>query len=203
MTTKLINLPHLADMVFGVPHYVTRQTMDSVKAVLIPRIQGITEDAAIQMALNPGKSPAAEQVQPTGGVAVIPVHGILVPRRGQITAMCSELTSYERIRGQLQAALNDPSISEIVLDINSGGGAAVGCKELADYIYQSRDTKPITAIVNYSAYSAAYFIASALQQNHRQPDQWRGVDWCDHGAPRYVEDGRKNGADVHHHLPGR
>lgn len=42
-----------------------------------------------------------------------------------------------------------------------------------------------------------------LQQNHRQPDQWRGVDWCDHGAPRYVEDGRKNGADVHHHLPGR
>ncbi|HBY0065715.1 TPA: S49 family peptidase, partial [Klebsiella pneumoniae] len=50
MTTKLINLPHLADMVFGVPHYVTRQTMDSVKAVLIPRIQGITEDAVIQMA---------------------------------------------------------------------------------------------------------------------------------------------------------
>ena len=164
MTTKLINLPHLADMVFGVPHYVTRQTMDSVKAVLIPRIQGITEDAVIQMALNPGKSPAAEQVQPTGGVAVITVHGILVPRRGQITAMCSELTSYERIRGQLQAALNDPSISEIVLDINSGGGAAVGCKELADYIYQSRDTKPITAIVNYSAYSAAYFIASACSK---------------------------------------
>ncbi|PXM05054.1 S49 family peptidase [Klebsiella variicola] len=164
MTTKLINLPHLADMVFGVPHYVTRQTMDSVKAVLIPRIQGITEDAVIQMALNPGKSPAAEQVQPTGGVAVIPVHGILVPRRGQITAMCSELSSYERIRGQLQAALNDPSISEIVLDINSGGGAAVGCKELADYIYQSRDTKPITAIVNYSAYSAAYFIASACSK---------------------------------------
>ncbi|MGU7635317.1 S49 family peptidase, partial [Klebsiella quasipneumoniae] len=67
-------------------------------------------------------------------------------------------------RGQLQAALNDPSISEIVLDINSGGGAAVGCKELADYIYQSRDTKPITAIVNYSAYSAAYFIASACSK---------------------------------------
>ncbi|MBX4298170.1 hypothetical protein K4H04_20650, partial [Mycobacterium tuberculosis] len=46
-SAKLINLPHLADMVFGVPHYVTRQTMDSVKAVLIPRIQGITEDTVI------------------------------------------------------------------------------------------------------------------------------------------------------------
>lgn len=64
----------------------------------------------------------------------------------------------------MHAALNDPSISEIVLDINSGGGAAVGCKELADYIFQSRQTKPITAIVNYSAYSAAYFIASACSK---------------------------------------
>lgn len=151
-------------MVFGVPHYVSRQTMDSVKAVLIPRIQGTIENTGIQLALDPEKAPASEQVQPVGGVAVIPVHGLLVARRGQITQACTELTSYERIRSQLNAALNDPSISEIVLDINSGGGAAVGCKELADYIYQSRETKPITAIVNYSAYSAAYFIASACSK---------------------------------------
>lgn len=164
MTTKQINLPHLAELVFGVPHYVSRQTMDSVKAVLIPRIQGTAENTGIQLALDPEKAPASEQVQPAGGVAVIPVHGLLVARRGQITQACTELTSYERIRSQLNAALNDPSISEIVLDINSGGGAAVGCKELADYIYQSRETKPITAIVNYSAYSAAYFIASACSK---------------------------------------
>lgn len=139
------------------PHYVSRQTMDSVKAVLIPRIQGTVENTGIQLALDPEKAPASEQVQPAGGVAVIPVHGLLVARRGQITQACTELTSYERIRSQLNAALNDPSISEIVLDINSGGGAAVGCKELADYIYQSRETKPITAIVNYSAYSGEIY----------------------------------------------
>lgn len=164
MTTKLINLPHIAEMVFGVPHYVSRQTMDSVKAVLIPRIQGTVEDSSILLALNPDNTSAPEQVQPAGGVAVIPVHGLLVPRRGQITKACTELTSYERIRSQLHAAINDSSISEIVLDINSGGGAAVGCKELADFIFQSRETKPITAIVNYSAYSAAYFIASACSK---------------------------------------
>ena len=164
MTKNLINLPHLAAMVFGVPHYVTRQTMDSVKAVLVPRIQGLSEEAGIHMTQEPDNNQAPDLVQPAGGMAVIPVHGILVPRRGQITAMCSELTSYERIRSQVHAALNDPSISEIVLDINSGGGAAVGCKELADYIFQSRQTKPITAIVNYSAYSAAYFIASACSK---------------------------------------
>lgn len=78
--------------------------------------------------------------------------------------MCTELNSYERIRGKLASLLNDPGIKEIVLDINSGGGAVSGCKELADYIYQSRSVKPITAIVNFSAFSAAYFIASACSK---------------------------------------
>ena len=158
----MINLPHLADQVFGVPHYATRQIMDSVKAVLIPRIQGVVSPG-IEMAFAPDGDSRQEEAQP-GGIAVIPVQGILVSRRGQITAACTELTSYERIRAQLHAALNDPSVGEIVLDINSGGGAAAGCKELADYIFQSRDIKPITAIVNFSAFSAAYFIASACSR---------------------------------------
>lgn len=163
MTTKMINLPHLADQVFSVPHYATRQIMDSVKAVLIPRLQGITT-GDISLAVGTDETQAQDNPPSGGGIAVIPVHGILVPRRGQMMAMCTELTSYERIRSQFNAALNDPSVSEIVLDINSGGGAAVGCKELADYIYQSRDIKPVTAIVNFSAYSAAYFIAAACSR---------------------------------------
>ena len=161
---KLINLPHLAAMVFGVPHYVSPQTMDAVKAVLLPRIQGTVTDPVVTMALSPDNANAPEQIQPASGVAVIPSHGLLVPRRGQITQACTELTSYERIRSQLYVALNDPSINEIVLDINSGGGFASGCKELADYIYQSREIKPITAIVNFNAFSAAYFIASACSK---------------------------------------
>ncbi|WP_312805545.1 S49 family peptidase [Atlantibacter hermannii] len=161
--TKIINLPHLADQVFGVPHYATRQIMDSVKAVLVPRIQGISAPG-IEMAFEPEDVPEPAGTQQTGGVAVIPVHGILVPRRGQIAAMCTELTSYERLRMHITAALNDPSVSEIVLDINSGGGAATGCKELADFIFQSRDRKPITAIVNFNAFSAAYFIAAACSK---------------------------------------
>lgn len=163
MKLKMLNLPHLADQVFGVPHYATRQIMDSVKAVLIPRLQG-SGSPDLSMAFEADEAPEPEQTQPAGAIAVIPVHGILVPRRGQITAACTELTSYERIRSQINAALNDAAVSEIVLDINSGGGAAVGCKELADYIFQSRTVKPITAIVNFSAFSAAYFIAAACSK---------------------------------------
>lgn len=83
MTTKLINLPHGR---YGLWCAALRYPANNglCESSAHPRIQGITEDAVIQMALNPGKSPAAEQVQPTGGVAVIPVHGILVPRRGRL-----------------------------------------------------------------------------------------------------------------------
>lgn len=168
----IINLPHLADQVFGVPHYATRQIMDSVKAVLIPRIQGVSAPG-IEMAIAPNDEPRQDETQQPGGIAVIPVQGILVSRRGQITAACTELTSYERIRAQLHVALNDPAVGEIVLDINSGGGAVYGCKELADYIFQCRDTKPITAIVNFSAFSAAYFIAAAC--SHIVVSQTSGV----------------------------
>ena len=62
---------------------------------------------------------------------------------------------------QIATALADERVKEIVLDINSGGGMAVGCKELAEYIYSKRSVKPITALVNFAAYSAAYFIAAA------------------------------------------
>lgn len=159
---QFINYPHLANQVFGIPQYASRQIMDSVKAVLVPRLMGEMSATAL-MAFEPDDQPESEPIQ-AGSVAVIPVHGLLVPRRGQITQACTELTSYERIRAQFSKALNDPNVSEIVLDLYTGGGAVSGCKELADYIFSSRDIKPITAIVNFNAYSAGYFIASACSR---------------------------------------
>lgn len=165
---KMINLPHLANQVFGSPLYATRDLVDAVKSVLIPRIMGGGERGTdgIAMSMETENTPGKTQQSTGSGVAiaVIPVHGILVPRRGQINAACQELTSYEGLRNQLQQALDDPKIMEVVFDINSSGGIASGCKELADFIFASREVKPITAIVNFSAFSAAYFIASACSK---------------------------------------
>ncbi len=171
MTTKLINLPHLADMVFGVPHYVTRQTMDSVKAVLIPRIQGITERCRHSDGAESGNHLLLSRTSPPAGGDPRSRHSRSTP--GQITAMCSELTSYERIRGQLQAALN-PSISEIVLDINSGGGAAVGQGAGRLHLSVSR-LEAHHGDCELQRVFRRVFHRIGLQQNHRQPDQWRGV----------------------------
>lgn len=94
------------------------------------------------------------------GVLIIPVYGVLVPREMNL-ALCSTQTSYESIRSQITAGINDPRVDEIVLELDSPGGAVVGCFELVTDIVAAKVIKPIHAIVHFSAYSAAYAIASA------------------------------------------
>ena len=92
------------------------------------------------------------------GVAVIPVHGALVPRGNAMTT-CMGTSSYDRIGAQLDVALADPEVRQIALDIDSPGGSVQGAFELAAKIAQA--SKPTTAIVNFNALSAAYLLASA------------------------------------------
>ena len=169
MPKLMINYPHLASQVFGCPLYVTQEVLAGVKSLLMPRMLGSQIDVMaaddLSDALEPKQLEARSESQyRVEGLAVIPLHGILVARRGQIDGACTELTSYEWARAQIATAIADERVKEIVLDINSGGGHAVGCKELADYIYAKRSVKQITALVNFSAYSAAYFIAAACSK---------------------------------------
>lgn len=91
-------------------------------------------------------------------IAIIPVEGLLLHR--------SEMygSSYEDIRFQLNQALASPHIEHIVLDIDSGGGEINGLFDLVDDIHAARSQKPITALVNECACSAAYLIASSTQR---------------------------------------
>ncbi|UJQ36135.1 S49 family peptidase [Aeromonas caviae] len=169
MPKLMINYPHLASQVFGCPLYVTQEVLAGVKSLLMPRMLGNQIEVMAADDLPDGLEPKPLEARSESryrieGLAVIPLHGILVARRGQIDDACTELTSYEWARAQIATALADERVKEIVLDINSGGGHAVGCKELSDYIYAKRSVKPITALVNFSAYSAAYFIASACSK---------------------------------------
>lgn len=103
-------------------------------------------------------------VQAQGGIAVIPVCGILPNKFDEFTEWLFGDTSYETIRAQFQSALADPNITGIVLDVDSPGGEVAGCFDLVDEIYNARGVKPIHAIVNETAYSAAYAIASAAEK---------------------------------------
>ena len=91
--------------------------------------------------------------------AVIEIAGTLV-HRGAWIGQSSGLTSYEGIAAQLQAAIADPAIRGIALDIDSFGGEVAGAFDLADRIRAAGTQKPVHAFVADHALSAAYALAS-------------------------------------------
>lgn len=95
------------------------------------------------------------------GVAIIPIHGSLINRFGQCYGY---VTGYNFIRRQRDAAMADPEVTAIVYDVNSGGGEAAGCFELADESFALRGTKPTISVVDSACYSAAYALASTSDQ---------------------------------------
>ena len=98
-----------------------------------------------------------------GGVAIIEVCGTLVQKLGTLRPY-SGMSGYDGIRQNFMMALTDPEVKAIMLDVDSPGGEVSGCFDLVDAIYQARGKKPIWSILNESAYSAAYAIASAADR---------------------------------------
>ncbi|MHA6687718.1 S49 family peptidase [Mesorhizobium sp. A556] len=93
-------------------------------------------------------------------VAILHIAGPMF-KRANLFVQISGATSYDILRRDLQAALDDKAIDAILLNIDSPGGEVAGCDELAAAIYAARGRKPITAYVSGMAASAAYWIASA------------------------------------------
>lgn len=113
-------------------------------------------EAALGRPLN--NKPAAIQVQ--DGVAVISIEGPIAKRMGMLQAV-SGGTSSGAAAAQLADALADPSVTAIVLAIDSPGGTVDGTEALADAVYAARGIKPIEAHIDGLGASAAYWIASA------------------------------------------
>lgn len=151
-------LSHLASRLYGTPLLIARPKLDVILSVLGSRIGLPDLDMAIPL-------PAMRQAHAShpAGIAVIPVVGTLVKRAMGIQA-ASGLMSYDEIDDRLDAALADPQIGGILLDLDSPGGEAGGVFELAQRIHAASAIKPIWAHANDAAYSAAYAIAAACQR---------------------------------------
>lgn len=154
-------LPHVAARLFGAPLLIHRPKLNVILSVLGPRM-GVTDLAAPQaLALAP--RPAAASSSANDPVAVIPIHGTLVRRTVGLEAE-SGLASYAAIATQLDAALANPAVAAILLDVDSPGGESGGVFDLADRIRAAAARKPIWAVANDMAFSAAYALASGASR---------------------------------------
>lgn len=159
---KIMNYSHIAQMAFNQPLLATAELAETVTGFLRNKISG----AITEPSLNAGNTSIIPLGSPENGenIAVIPVHGVLVPRSGTLTNTCEEVMSYERLRSQITKELKNDQVKEIVLEIESGGGTAQAAFECAQFIYESKAIKPIRAIINFNAYSGAYLIACACTE---------------------------------------
>ena len=99
------------------------------------------------------EDPEPQDFDVRDGIAWIKVHrSFLRPR------------TYGRIRKQVDQAVAAQNVRGILLDIDSPGGEVAGLFDLADYIFEARAAKPIWAIANDDAFSAAYAIASGADR---------------------------------------
>jgi signal peptide peptidase SppA len=88
-------------------------------------------------------------------VAVIPVQGVLSKDGPRWLG-----NSYESIADAVEKAAADPSVKRIVLSVDSPGGEVTGLPETAQVLAQAAKVKPVSAIVEGQAASAAFWLAS-------------------------------------------
>ena len=98
-----------------------------------------------------------------GSVQVLPVFGTIAQRMNLMNDFSGGVST-EKLGKQLREAAADESISAIVLDIDSPGGSVFGIEELATEIRAARDRKPVVAVANSTAASAAYWLASQASE---------------------------------------
>ncbi|MFC1800673.1 signal peptide peptidase SppA [Nanoarchaeota archaeon] len=96
-----------------------------------------------------------------GNVALIKVEGMIVGG-GIKPALSQSITSSDDVIHFIKSADNNPSVKAIVLEINSGGGTAVGSKEIADAV--KRTNKTTLAVIREIGTSGAYWVASATDE---------------------------------------
>lgn len=95
------------------------------------------------------------------GVATVTVRGPLTNRSDPWLRFFG-VSSYSDIRKAMVAAAEDPSVKQILLDIDSGGGAVNGVADVGQLISLINDkVKPVTAFTDGTMASAAYWLGSA------------------------------------------
>jgi len=93
-----------------------------------------------------------------GSIAVLPLRG-LIAQHDDWWGISTD--SYAKAFDEL---IQKENVRAIVLDIDSPGGVVYGVAELARHIRRARGKKPIVAVANSLAASAAYWIASAADR---------------------------------------
>lgn len=88
-------------------------------------------------------------------IAVIPIQGVLTQDGPGYYG-----SNYQTIANAVEQAANDPDVKRIILSVDSPGGEVTGLPETAAVIAAAAKVKQVSAMVEGTSASAAYWLAS-------------------------------------------
>lgn len=158
----MTDLPYLASRLYGTPLLIARPKLEVILGVVARKLAGDTLATPPPANVDAGMTGGLQNLE---GIAVIPVLGTLV-RRSSYLGAASGLTSYHDIEAMAEQAFADPEVRAVLLEIDSSGGEAGGVFDLAQRLRALSQTsgKPLWAIADEAALSAAYAIAAAADR---------------------------------------
>jgi signal peptide peptidase SppA len=158
----MTDLPYLASRLYGTPLLIARPKLEVILGVVARKLAGDTLATPPPTTLEVSMLGGLQNLE---GIAILPVLGTLV-RRSSYLGAASGLTSYHDIEAQACQAFADPMVKAVLLEIDSSGGEASGVFDLAQRLRQLAQTsgKPLWAIADEAALSAAYAIACAADR---------------------------------------
>ena len=161
----------ILEAVFNKPWAILPATFASLTMIVRRHMRGEKLSAEeVERRIGAAKRERAERAEAksnirAGSIAIIPIWGVIDHRARMLEEESSGVgTSTELVGRYIDAAVNDPNVGAILLDIDSPGGSVAGVQELSDKIFNARGSKPIVASANDLMASAAYWIGSAADE---------------------------------------
>ena len=157
------------------PWALMPERLNAVTAVMARWSQNVAASADVLARIDADRTVRQARRQSSvsnsgGGIAVLPLYGIVTQRGNMVDDVSGPgSTSTQQFTASLRQALADESVSQILIDIDSPGGSVYGVAELADEIISARGQKPVIAIANSLAASAAYWIGCAASEFYVTP----------------------------------
>ena len=164
----------LARQVFNTPQLILADDLQTIAQFLVNRANGVEmsfeqvskDIVEVKEQMGSGLSEAdilqqrlykSLNISEDGTTAYLDIVGTLVAKSGEIDGNCMELTSYESLYNQFAKQV-EQGIERLVLNVDSGGGEAFSCFEMAQQVKDlaSQNNIPIYAYIDGLSASAAY-----------------------------------------------
>jgi len=156
----------LAELLFNRPLLLAEDKLNTILRIFGQRsgvdLVGLPPAAEAAEVSEEARARAGYQVQ--DGVATIGVFGPLLHRRIDAEFPSGGPMTYAEVRRAFDTALADDAVHTVAAVFGTPGGEASGAFDLADHVYEARGQKHLLAVVDETAYSAGYLLASAFDR---------------------------------------